>query len=79
MKQSQLFAVLMSAPGADSGYPQERQAIRSAEVHHTPADRIRLVKKLVKLPGIIVCLEATGIYHFDLSLAFMMLACCSWW
>ena len=26
-------------------------------------------KKLVKLPGIVVCLEATGIYHFDLSLA----------
>lgn len=36
---------------------------------NTPADRIRLVKKLVKLPGIIVCLEATGVYHFDLSLA----------
>lgn len=36
---------------------------------NTPADRARLVKKLVKLPGIIVCLEATGIYHFDLSLA----------
>ena len=36
---------------------------------NTPADRDRLVKKLVKLPGIIVCLEATGIYHFDLSLA----------
>ena len=36
---------------------------------NTPADRARLVKKLVKLPGIVVCLEATGIYHFDLSLA----------
>jgi transposase len=36
---------------------------------NTPADRTRLVKKLVKLPGIIVCLEATGAYHFDLSLA----------
>jgi transposase len=34
-----------------------------------PADRARLVKKLVKLPGLIVCLEATGIYHFDLALA----------
>lgn len=34
---------------------------------NTPADRRRLVKKLSKLPGIIVCLEATGIYHFDLS------------
>jgi transposase len=32
---------------------------------NTPADRARLVKKLAKLPGIIVCLEATGIYHFD--------------
>ena len=36
---------------------------------NTSADRTRLVKKLVKLPGIIVCLEATGVYHFDLSLA----------
>ena len=36
---------------------------------NTPADRARLVKKLVKLPGLIVCLEATGIYHFDLALA----------
>src|SRR5665811_1279069 len=36
---------------------------------NTPADRIRLVQKLVKLPGIIVCLEATGVYHYDLSLA----------
>jgi transposase len=36
---------------------------------NTPADRARLVKKLVKLPGIIVCLEATGVYHFDLAIA----------
>ena len=36
---------------------------------NTPADRARLVKKLVKLPGILVCLEATGVYHFDLSVA----------
>ncbi len=36
---------------------------------NTPADRTRLVKKLVKLPNIIVCLEATGIYHFDLAIA----------
>lgn len=33
------------------------------------ADRTRLVKKLVKLSGIIVCLEATGVYHFDLAIA----------
>jgi transposase len=36
---------------------------------NTPADRTRLVKKLVSMPGIIVCLEATGVYHFDLSIA----------
>jgi transposase len=36
---------------------------------NTPADRTRLVKKLVKLPGVMVCLEATGIYHFDLAIA----------
>jgi transposase len=36
---------------------------------NTPADRTRLINKLVKLPGIIVCLEATGVYHFDLSIA----------
>jgi len=36
---------------------------------NTPADRDRLVKKLVKLPGIIVCMEATGVYHFDLAIA----------
>ena len=36
---------------------------------NTAADRTRLVNKLTKLPGIIVCLEATGVYHFDLSIA----------
>lgn len=36
---------------------------------NTPSDRTRLVKKLVGMPGIIVCLEATGVYHFDLSIA----------
>mgnify|MGYP001324385222 CR=1 FL=1 len=34
-----------------------------------PADRARLVKKMVNMPGIIVCMEATGIYHFDLAIA----------
>jgi|GEM_PF-187915 len=33
------------------------------------ADRASLVNKLIKLPGIKVCLEATGIYHFDLAIA----------
>jgi transposase len=37
--------------------------------NNTPADRARLVKKLAKLPGLIACMEATGIYHFDLAIA----------
>lgn len=36
---------------------------------NTRADHARMVKKLSKLPGIIVCIEATGIYHFDLAIA----------
>ena len=36
---------------------------------NTRSDRARLVNKLIKLPGIKVCLEATGIYHFDLAIA----------
>jgi transposase len=36
---------------------------------NTPADRTRLVKKLVNMKGKFVCLEATGVYHFDLSIA----------
>jgi len=42
---------------------------KSQKFANTPADRARLVKKLVNMPGIIVCLEATGVYHFDLSIA----------
>ena len=47
-----------------SGVPYKAQKFTN-----TPADRARLVKKLVSLPGIVVCLEATGVYHFDLSIA----------
>jgi len=36
---------------------------------NTPVVHVRLAEKLSKLPGIIVCLEATGVYHFDLSIA----------
>lgn len=45
---------------------------------NTPADRARLVKKLAKMDGITVCLEATGVYHFDLSVA-LHDAGSSWW
>ena len=36
---------------------------------NTRAEHARMVKKLSKLPGVIVCMEATGIYHFDLAIA----------
>lgn len=36
---------------------------------NTSAGHARLVKKLTKLSTIRVCLEATGIYHFDLAIA----------
>ena len=36
---------------------------------NTPADHARMAKKLGKLPGVVVCIEATGIYHFDLAVA----------
>lgn len=48
----------------NNGTPAKAQTFTN-----TPTDRARLVKKRVNVPGIIVCLEATGIYHFDLSLA----------
>ena len=33
------------------------------------ADHARLVKKLLSLEEVTICLEATGVYHFDLSVA----------
>jgi transposase len=47
-----------------NGVPRKAQTCAN-----TAADRARLAKKLSKLPGIIVCMEATGIYHLDLSIA----------
>ena len=35
---------------------------------NTAADRKRLVKKLAGFPGILVCLEATGVYYLDLAI-----------
>lgn len=48
---------------------QDGVACKAQTFTNTPADRARLVNKLVKLTDIRVCLEATGVYHFDLSLA----------
>ncbi len=36
---------------------------------NTPVDRLRLVKRLSKFPGVTVCLEATGVYYLDVALA----------
>jgi transposase len=44
-------------------------ALNPQKFNNTPSDHTRLVNKLAKLSNIIVCLEATGVYHFDLSLA----------
>src|SRR3989344_731453 len=36
---------------------------------NTAADHARLIRKLAKFPDLIVCLEATGLYHLDLAVA----------
>lgn len=36
---------------------------------NTPAGHAQLAKKLSNLPGVIVCMEATGTYPLDLSIA----------
>jgi transposase len=62
--------------GIDAGAVERVLAVRKdgkpfapQEFANTPPDRARLVKKLAKLPGIKVCVEATGVCHFDLCLA----------
>lgn len=46
------------------GKPSNPQTIAN-----TPAGHAQLAKKLGKLPGAVVCVEATGAYHLDLSIA----------
>jgi transposase len=48
---------------------KNNKPLNAQKFTNTPSDRARLVNKLAKLSGITVCLEATGVYHFDLSLA----------
>lgn len=43
-------------------------ATKAQKFANTSAERRRLVKTLLKHPGIIVCLEATGAYSLDLAL-----------
>ena len=44
-------------------------AYKAQKFANTAADRARLTQKLAKLPGIMVCMEATGVYHLDLAIA----------
>jgi transposase len=44
-------------------------AMKVQKFANTPAERLRLLKRLAKFPGVTVCLEATGVYHLDLALA----------
>lgn len=48
---------------------KNNQPLNPQKFSNTLGDRTRLVNKLSKRSGIIVCLEATGVYHVDLSLA----------
>jgi transposase len=65
-----------SFAGIDVGAEELVLIIRNHGTSHkaqkfanTSADHLRLTKKLAALPGLIVCLEATGVYHFDLAIA----------
>jgi len=44
-------------------------SMKAQKFANTPAERARLVAKLAKLPGLRVCLEATGTYHLELAVA----------
>ena len=44
-------------------------SMKAQKFANTPAERLRLLKRLAKFPGVTVCLEATGVYHLDLALA----------
>src|SRR3972149_10469011 len=44
-------------------------SMKAQKFANTAAERARLVAKLVKLPGVSVCLEATGAYHLELAVA----------
>ncbi len=44
-------------------------ALKARSFANTAADHARLIRKLAKHPDLIVCLEATGLYHLDLAVA----------
>lgn len=43
-------------------------SMKAQKFANTPAERLRLLKRLARFPGITVCLEATGVYSIDLAL-----------
>lgn len=43
-------------------------SMKAQKFANTPADRLRLAKRLSKFPGVTACLEASGVYHLDLVL-----------
>ena len=48
---------------------QQGTSLKPQHFANTTADRTRLLKKLVKFPGLTVSLEATGVYSMDLAVA----------
>ncbi len=44
-------------------------AMKAQSFANTAADHARLIRKLAKYSDLIVCLEATGLYHLDLAVA----------
>jgi transposase len=67
---------ILYAAGVDVGAETLSLVIRKQGVgrkaqrfDNTPSDRARLVDKLRGLPGVTVCLEATGVYSLDLTIA----------
>jgi transposase len=48
---------------------QNGTALKAQSFANTAADHTRLIRKLAKYSDLIVCLEATGLYHLDLAVA----------
>ena len=48
---------------------QNGTAMKAQSFANTAADHARLIRALAKYPDLIVCLEATGLYHLDLAVA----------
>src|SRR3990172_6734601 len=49
-------------------------ALKAQSFANTAADHARLIRALAKYPDLIVCLEATGLYHLDLAVALHLYA-----